>query len=68
MQIKPFNYNRFSARFVGFVAQILKVILQLDALLNESANSRVTQEGKAKLVIRKVNHFAPFYNNKEPVL
>lgn len=48
MQIKPFNYNRFNARFIGFVAQILKVILQLDALLNESANSRVTQEGKAK--------------------
>lgn len=47
MQIKPFNYNRFSACFISFIAQILKVILQFDTLVKgEHKNWRVTQERK----------------------
>lgn len=51
MQIKPFNYNRFSACFISFIAPILKVILQFDTLVKgEHKNSHKKEK---KLIIAK---------------
>lgn len=67
MQIKPFNYNRFSACFISFIARILKVILQFDTLVKEEhKNPRVTQERK-ETDYCKVNHFLASYDSKEAV-
>lgn len=67
MQIKPFNYNRFSACFISFIARILKVILRFDTLVKgEHKNLRVTQERK-EIDYCKVNNFFASYDNKEAV-